>query len=81
MSVTVLQLVKENSRLKRLLRRHRTVMAQMRRDGIDYTDDIDCVFCSGDDDYLSSDDTDSGEVRHSRRCTGEKAARLLAVEG
>lgn len=60
------------------MRRYRRLTYRLLVDAIDYTAGEYCVYCSGFDDAKAADETDDGELKHSRRCPTRQADRLAA---
>ncbi len=71
------ELVQRN---RRLVRRYRRLTDRLIEEGLSYTTFTDCCFCSGDEGYRPARESQSGEVKHSRKCPTRKAAELEAVE-
>jgi len=67
----------EKRRFRSLIRRYSILVERLRAEGALYTDGLDCVFCSGEEGYRSSSDSDNDEVKHSRRCPTHQADRLF----
>jgi hypothetical protein len=70
----------EVRRLRRLVRRYRSLVCRMKEDALAYTDGIDCPFCSGLLGYESAHDREDEEVKHARLCPTRQAEKLAAVE-
>lgn len=73
-------MAKDLRSVKRLVSRYHRLTERLINEGRDYTDNIDCVFCSGYDGYASAEDTDNNEIKHSRKCPTRQAEKLKAVE-
>ena len=67
----------EKRRFRSLIRRYSILVERLRAEGACYTDGLDCVFCSGANDYRPSSDRDDDEVKHSRRCPTRQADKLF----
>ncbi|MCX5888106.1 MAG: hypothetical protein NTY36_01475 [Deltaproteobacteria bacterium] len=68
----------EMSRRRSLLRRYRRLVDRLIQEGGDYTSGEYCVFCSGTPGAKAANETEDGQVRHSRGCPTRRADKLAA---
>jgi len=69
---------KEVQRLKSILKRYRSLVFQMQIEAANYTDGMDCPFCSGNEGYESANDREDETVKHTRLCPTRRAEKLAA---
>ncbi len=67
-------------RLKNLLGAYRCLVDRLVEDGLSYTDEQFCPFCSGGEGAESAEESDSGEIEHSPTCPTREAEDLRAIE-
>jgi hypothetical protein len=67
---------KEVRRLKGIIWRYRSLVFKMRIEAANYTDGMDCPFCSGNDGYESACEREDETVKHTRLCPTRVADKL-----
>jgi len=70
----------EVRRLKSLVRQYRLLVFRLLKEGENYTEGMDCPFCSGNEGYQSANDREDETVKHTRLCPIHQAEKLAAVE-
>lgn len=66
----------EVKRLKSLVRQYRTLVFLLMIEAENYTDGLECPFCSGNEGYQSGSARDDGMVKHTSHCATHVAERL-----
>jgi len=66
----------EVRRLKHIIKKYRSLVFELLLNAENYTDGMDCVFCSGNDGYQSANEREDETIKHTRLCPTRMARGL-----